>query len=156
MLTYKAASPEQHEEFLQLMRVDAADYLDYSLKLMRLTWQEFAELTRTVGQVYAIYQDERLVGFYWIEERGRILHLHGLFVKHPFQGKGIGTQVLNMLADKYASSMETIELGVHDSNPGARSLYEKLEFKTVKRLAEVGFSVMQKPLSEKGRERESA
>jgi ribosomal protein S18 acetylase RimI-like enzyme len=149
MLTYKVASAPQHEEFLQLMRVDAADYLEYSLRLMRLTWQEFADLTRTVGQIYAIYQDENLVGFYWIEERGRILHLHGLFVKDSYQNQGIGTQVLNMLAGKYASSMEAIELGIHDSNPGARSLYEKLGFKIVKRLADLGFSVMQKPLSKK-------
>jgi ribosomal protein S18 acetylase RimI-like enzyme len=147
MLTYKAASASQHEEFLQLMRVDAADYLEYSLRLMRLTWQEFVNLARTVGQVYAIYQGENLVGFYWIEERGKIVHLHGLFVKDAYQGQGIGTQVLKMLAGKYASSLEAIELGVHDSNPGARSLYEKLGFKTVKHLPDLGFTVMQKPLA---------
>jgi len=38
------------------------------------------------GQVY--YEDNKLVGLYWIEERERILHPHGLVLKEQFQGNG--------------------------------------------------------------------
>ncbi|MCX5801303.1 MAG: hypothetical protein NTX17_07960 [Candidatus Eisenbacteria bacterium] len=74
MLTYQPASPEQAEEFLQLLRIDAADYLERTAQLMQMTWSQFAELVKTVGRVCGVYQDGALVGFYWIEERGKVVH----------------------------------------------------------------------------------
>jgi ribosomal protein S18 acetylase RimI-like enzyme len=51
-----------------------------------------------------------------------------------------------MLADAYKDSMDAIELGVHQSNAGARRLYEKLGFITVKQREDLGFQIMQKQL----------
>lgn len=149
MLTYKPATSEQYDEFFQLMRDEAADYLEHTMNLMRMTLEHAKHLFKTVGKVYGIYQDNRLVGFYWIEERERILHLHGLVLRGDFQRKGIGTKVLNMLEAEYRSRMEAIELGVHQSNEGVKSLYEKLGYRTVRHLSELGFYIMQKPLQEK-------
>ena len=82
---------------------------------MQMSMDEFNHLLRTVGTLCAIY-DKQLAGFYWIEERENVLHLHALLLKRQFQGKGIGTQTLNMLVSKYMGTMRTIELGVHESN----------------------------------------
>ena len=147
MLTFEAASAEQCGECMQLMLDEAGSYLQGTLKLMQMSMDEFNHVLRTVGTLYAIYDDEQLAGFYWIEEREKVLHLHALLLKPQFQGKGFGTQVLSMLASKYKGTMTAIELGVHESNEGARRLYERNGFDTVKQLEDLKFRIMQKPLS---------
>ena len=147
MLTYEPAKLEHYEEFLQLMRDQAADYLECTLEIMEMTREQFSQIFRTVGRVYGIYEGSQLVGFYWIEERGQELHLHGLVLKEQFQGRGSGTQILRKLEAEYRDSMEVIELGVHESNERARTLYERLGYETVRVLDDLGFRVMQKRLS---------
>jgi ribosomal protein S18 acetylase RimI-like enzyme len=147
MLTFEAASAEHYGECMQLMLDEAGGYLQGTLKLMQISMDEFNHLLRTVGTLHAIFDDKQLAGFYWIEEREKVLHLHALLLKQQFQGKGIGTQTLNMLASKYEGTMTTIELGVHDSNEAAIRLYERKGFNTVKRLNDLKFRIMQKDLS---------
>jgi ribosomal protein S18 acetylase RimI-like enzyme len=149
MLTYNLAPVEQYDELFQLMETDSSDYLQDSLKIMQITRAQFAHLFKTVGEIYAIYQDEHLAGFYWIEERGNTVHLHGLILKPSFQGQGIGTQVLQMLIDHYQGRMNIIELGVHKSNVRARSLYLRLGFVVVDFRDELGYFIMQKNLASK-------
>lgn len=148
MITYERAKVEQYEEFMQLMWSHAADYLESTMRLMEMTYQQFNHLFRKVGQVYGVYEDGQCVGFYWIEERENVLYLHGLVLKELFQGKGIGSQVLRMLETKYRGSMDSIELGVHKSNVKARAFYVRLGYETVKFLDDLGFYIMQKHLSE--------
>lgn len=147
MLTYQRASAEQVETFLHLLRLDATDYLDRTMELMHMTWPQFTHLVKTAGHVYAIYHEGQVVGFYWIEERDRIVHLHGLVINRAYQGQGIGTEVLTGLARQYADRMDAIELGVHESNTRARALYERLGYRMTKHLADLGFYILQRPLS---------
>jgi hypothetical protein len=56
MLTYELVQVEQYEECLQLMRNEADDYLERTMELMQMTWEEFAHLFKTLGQVYGIYR----------------------------------------------------------------------------------------------------
>jgi len=149
MLNLTPATPEQYDEFFQLMQDEAADYLEHTLNLMQMSSDQFKRLFQTVGKIYGIYQDGQLAGFYWIEERERTLHLHGLVLRQAFQRKGIGTEVLHRLEAEYRSRMDAIELGVHQSNEGAKSLYEKLGYRTVDYRSELGFIIMQKSLQEK-------
>lgn len=148
MLTYQPILPKQYDELFQLMQDEAADYLEHTLHLIQMTTEQFKQLFQTVGEIYGIYQNERLAGFYWIEERERTLHLHALILRREFQRKGIGTQALQNLEREYRSRVDTIELGVHQSNEGAKSLYEKLGYRTVNQLSELGFFIMQKSLQE--------
>jgi ribosomal protein S18 acetylase RimI-like enzyme len=147
MLTFEAASAEQYGECMQLMQEEAGSYLDGTLKLMQMSMDEFNHLLRTVGTLCAVYDDKQLAGFYWIEERDKVLHLHALLLKPSFQGKGIGTQILRTLTSKYKGTKTTMELGVHESNEGAIRLYERNGFNTVKQLEDLKFRIMQKTLS---------
>ncbi len=146
MLTVEPAHPEQYDEFLQLMLEEMADYLESTLELMHISLDQFKHLLKTIGKVYGIYQDGNLAGYYWIEERGNILHLHGLILHEGYRGRGIGSEVLDGLAQHYAGKMEAIELGVHKSNTQARALYERKGYHVVNHLADLGFYIMQCPL----------
>ncbi|WP_322806429.1 GNAT family N-acetyltransferase [Thermanaerothrix sp.] len=147
-LTFQLAKDEQIDEFLELMRQEAADYVHPTLEKLGWSWEEFTQRARGVGWVYCVYRDEKKVGAYWIEERERVVHLHGIVIAPSYQGQGIGTQVLKHLINKYRGRMDAIELGVHASNVRAKALYERLGFRTVKVLPEVGFYILQYPLKE--------
>jgi ribosomal protein S18 acetylase RimI-like enzyme len=70
-----------------------------------------------------------------------------LILKAKFQGQGIGTSVLTMLAESYASKMNIIELGVYQANSGAIKLYEKMGYKITRSLDNLHFYIMQKSLT---------
>ena len=146
MLKFKSANAEQYDVFLQLIWDDGQEYWADTMRIMQLTWEEYAQIFRTRGEVSAIYQDENLAGFYWIEERVDTLHLHGLILKNEFQGRGIGTAILSILAERYTNKMDKIELGVYQSNTGAIRFYEKMGFQITRSLSDLPFYIMQKPL----------
>ncbi len=147
MLTYNLATPEQREAFLPLLCAEMSDYLERTFQLMEMNWDQFVELYQSKGQVFAVFQDNMLAGYYWIEVREEILHLHGIVILPDFRGLGIGTQVLRKLTTDYASRVKAIELGVQDDNFRAKSLYEREGFQTIKLLPDLKFAIMQKPLS---------
>jgi ribosomal protein S18 acetylase RimI-like enzyme len=147
MLSYLPASPEQYDQFLQMMWDDGHEYMENTLHIMQMTWDEYAQTFRTRGEVRAIYQDVELAGFYWIEERGDTLHLHGLILKADFQGQGIGTAVLKMLAETSTGKLDKIELGVYQANSGAIQLYEKMGYQITRSLDDLHFYIMHKNLN---------
>lgn len=147
MPIYRLAASEQFHDFFQLMVAKSGDYLDSALSLMETDRARFAQLFRTVGQVYGIYQEDAWVGFYWVEVRDALLHLHGLILRPEFQGKGIGKQVLADLEAEYEDRVEAMELGVHRSNEHALALYERAGFRIVKVLEELSFLILQKPVA---------
>ncbi|HZD55717.1 MAG TPA: GNAT family N-acetyltransferase, partial [Anaerolineales bacterium] len=125
MITYRLASEEQYDEFLALMRRQTDTDYERVLEVLGMSWEEFAGSFRTLGQVYGIYEDDDLAGFYWMELRGEALHLHGLILDEGFQGRGIGTRVLGNLAAEYRDQARYIELGVDQTNTKAKALYER-------------------------------
>jgi ribosomal protein S18 acetylase RimI-like enzyme len=147
MLTYSPPTPEQYDEFLQMMWDDGQAYWENTMRIMQMTWEEYTQIFRTRGEMKAIYLDDNLAGFYWIEEREDTLHLHGLILKTIFQRQGIGTAVLTMLAEKYTGKLGKIELGVYQTNSGAIRLYEKMGFQITRSLDDLRFYIMQKPLT---------
>jgi ribosomal protein S18 acetylase RimI-like enzyme len=144
MLEYSSPTPEQYNLFLQLMRDDGQEYMERAMSRMNMTWEEFSQIFLTRGEVVSIYQDSNLSGFYWIEERGDALHLHGLFLMPAFQGRGIGTSVLNMLEKKFSGKVGKIELGVYQENPKAIRLYKRFGYQVTKTLDDLHFFIIQK------------
>jgi ribosomal protein S18 acetylase RimI-like enzyme len=138
---------------MRLIHADAGDYLEHAMKLMRMDWKKFEHLFRTVGEVRGIYDDREVAGFYWIEHREEVLHIHGLILKDKYQDQGIGTEVLEMLEARFRGDAKVLELAVHDSNARAKQLYARLGFQTVRRLEDEGFDIMQKEIgAAQGRE----
>ena len=146
MLIYKQATGADYDEFMKLVRADAGKYLEHAMKLMEMDWKKFEHLFRTVGEVCGIYKEGRLAGFYWIEHRDDVLHIHGLILKDEFQDHGIGSEVLRVLEERCSRSADRMELAVHDSNPRAKQLYKRLGYRTVRRLEDEGFDIMQKEI----------
>ena len=146
MITYATPSAEQYEQFLQIMWDDGQEYWENTLRLMQMTWEQFAHIFHTCGKVHAIYKDGQLAGFYWTEHREDTLHLHGLILKPEFRGQGIGTTVLNRLSDDCHGRLDRIELGVYQDNAGAIRLYKRMGFEIIRNLEDLHFYVLQKAL----------
>ncbi len=147
MVTYAAPTDDQYGQFLQMMWEDGQEFWENTMRIMQLTWEQYAQIFRTRGEVQAIYQGGQLAGFYWTELRDGTLHLHGIILKPEFQGKGIGTSVLNMLSECYSGKAACIELGVYQANAGAIRLYQRMGFNIMRSLDELHFYIMQKPLT---------
>jgi ribosomal protein S18 acetylase RimI-like enzyme len=68
------------------------------------------------------------------EERAgdRTAVLIAAFVAQALRGRGIGTELMRRAEETVCSrGFTTIVLGVEDSNPGARRLYERLGYEVV-------------------------
>jgi len=70
-----------------------------------------------------------------------------LFVKEAFRGRGMRTEALCELESHFSESMAAIELGIHESKCRAKKLHERLGYKTVESLEELGFEEIRKRLS---------
>ena len=138
------ATPDERGSLLGLMREHMADRLERTLQLMGLTPDQFAELYRTRGEVRTIKHRGAVAGYYWIEKRDRELHLHAIFVLPEHRGLGIGSAVMQDLEREFEAQVDHIELGVHEGNEGAKSLYLRQGFVVEKTLPEFGFVIMRK------------
>ncbi len=147
MVSLEPSTEEEMAGFLELTRQETSAYLDRTLKLMGATWDEYGRLFRSMGRVFSIREGGAVAGFCWVEERGRVLHLHGFILKKSFQGRGIGGQVLGDLEHRFAGRVDTIELGVHKSNEGALRLYVRSGFRTAERKDDLGFLILRKDLA---------
>jgi ribosomal protein S18 acetylase RimI-like enzyme len=147
MLSYRLASDEEIDKFMAGLKEEEGEYLEKTLAQMDSNWEEFSQMAKTIGSVWQVDREGVGVGFYWIEERGKVVHLHGILIKPEEQGKGIGTEILQRLEDEYLGKMEAIELGVHQSNQRAKQLYERLGFREIRYQADLGYYILQLSLS---------
>jgi len=136
-----------YNKLFDLMMQETGSYLRYTMKMMNLSEQEFRDIFRTTGKIYTIYYFCSFAGFFWIEKRDRIIHLHCIVIVSNYRRKGIANQVMYWIEKKYRNCAETIELGVYHSNTNAINLYKNLNYKIVYRLREYDFDIMQKKLS---------
>ena len=140
------ATDQEYADHFKLMEEQTQSYLPEVLELMDLSPQAYAELFRARGEVYTVREADQAAGFYWIELRGRELHLHGIILKPDFQGHGLGSWILNKLERDYSEQADCIELGVHNSNEGAYRLYKRLGYQVVDERPELDFLIMRKAL----------
>jgi ribosomal protein S18 acetylase RimI-like enzyme len=78
-------------------------------------------------QVRIITLDGTDIGWLQSTELDDALFLAQLFVETSFQGRGVGTQVMNGLIGEATRAYRAVTLGVVKSNPALR-LYERLGF----------------------------
>jgi len=140
------ATQSERAALLTLMRNELAGRFDQITRLMGLTWPQFEALYESRGDVRTLKCSGARVGYCWIEQRGRELHLHALFVLPEHRGRGVGSAALRGLEEEFLGSVDVIEVGVEQDNSRAKSLYERCGFQVTRVLPELGFEIMRKRL----------
>jgi len=130
--------------FLEAFRTQLGDSQEEALAHLGLTWDELAALFTSVGELRAIDADGEVAGFVWIELRDRELHIHAVILHPVFRGRGIGREVFSELQREYSDTINTIELGVQESNQRAIGFYEHIGFSSMERATAPGFRIMTK------------
>jgi GNAT superfamily N-acetyltransferase len=113
------ATADERDNLLGLMREHMADRLERTLQLMGLTLDQFTELYRTRGEVRTIRHRGTVAGYYWIEKRGRDLHLHAIFVLPEHRGLGIGSAAMQDLERELACISHRLSAASPDTSAPA-------------------------------------
>ncbi len=93
-------------------------------------WQKIFEKST---YIVTAYSQNTLVGFGRIMEDGVMCMFYDICVHPEFQGKGIGTRIMEMLIDKVKDKgYVSIGLFAWEENPPNISFYEKFGFEKVK------------------------
>ncbi len=154
MLTYTTPEIDEFDRLFDLMRAEASEYLEDSLWSIGMTVSAFRAKFKSVGEVVEVLSDGDPAGFYWVEARDNILHLHGLILKSEYQGRGLGRQIMQAIEKIHSEGISAIELGVYHGNAAARKLYDRMGYRVVKSLDDVYFDIMRKTLSHRSTEKE--
>jgi ribosomal protein S18 acetylase RimI-like enzyme len=79
----------------------------------------------------AIVVDGKRAGVVRIVEHDKVIDLEQIEILPEFQGKGIGTAVVQSLIDRAIRTGKVVDLSVFVANTGARRLYERLGFSLI-------------------------
>jgi len=141
---HRPATQDELPGFFELMVNQTAHYLKDALKTLDITVEQFEIYFRSVGQVWAVEIAGQVAGFYWIELRAEVLHIHALILRPEFQGQGIGTSILRLIEQCRPDGVTHLEVGVHNSNTRAQALCGKCGFALTRKRPEVGFAIYSK------------
>jgi ribosomal protein S18 acetylase RimI-like enzyme len=107
------------------------------LELVKIVYPEyFKSKTATLGNYYGIYKDEQLVAV--TGERMQMIDFIEVsaVITHPdYLGKGYAKQLVAHTANTILNQNKTAFLHVYEKNFGAIKLYEKLGFKTRRKIS---------------------
>lgn len=143
-ITHRPAEEIEYPTFLRMIYEHTTDYLEPSLVLLGMDQAEFEYLFRTRGRVEAILLHGIEAGFYWVEERGDTLHIHGLFIRPELQKQGIARRILTDIEREAQPAIRRFEVGVHRDNQRAKGVYEAAGYSVVRDLPDFDFYVMEK------------
>lgn len=145
-MEYRAPTAEERDELLQMILDQLGGQSESTLAFLGLPRERLAQVYRTTGEVRVVQDDGADVGYVWIEERDRTLHVHAIILRPSARGRGIGTRVLQALRAEFSSRVDEFELGVQDANTAAIRFYERAGFRRVSTETAPGFSIMRLPL----------
>jgi ribosomal protein S18 acetylase RimI-like enzyme len=148
MIDTRLATPEERAKLLAFMRDDLADDIDSLMQVLGITWPEFERVYASRGEVRAVTSDAGPVGYYWMEQRGRELHHHAILVLPEYRGRGVVTMAMRALEEEFRGKADVFELGVRESNEGARSPHRREGFVVTSTRREIGFVVMHKQIGD--------
>lgn len=96
----------------------------YQLKIIKpqdLTFNDNEEY-------YKIVYDKQEIGFIGLKIYADEIYIYRFLIDEKFRGKGIGTEVLNLIIDRARYENKDISLDVFEKNE-AKKLYERVGFK---------------------------
>ena len=81
-----------------------------------------------IGMVRILNEDL----IYWGKQKEKAKYVHSLVIREEFNGKGIGTKVLDIIANNAKNdNSKYLRLDADSKNPKLCSFYEKMGFKNV-------------------------
>lgn len=125
-ITYQQAQPEDIPKIFSLNHSLICQYEDLtSINLPSvLNWVQ-RKLESSIGEYTRILLDGEVAGYYHFAPCGEKMELDDLYILPPFQGQGIGVQVVKRCL---AKSDVPVFLYVFSANTGAAALYRRLGF----------------------------
>ncbi|MDD5792974.1 MAG: GNAT family N-acetyltransferase [Erysipelotrichaceae bacterium] len=81
-------------------------------------------------EYWAIYYQDKKAGYYHLSESDDMMELDDLYILKEYQGKGLGTAIINGIIKKHS----TIFLYVFKKNKRAIALYERIGFRITRDL----------------------
>jgi len=139
-LKYRPLTPTDHDtvrELIYSLYREDPDGSPVNDEKIRATFVEFAAHPEK-GTVLVIEQDDHIVGYavlvyFWSNESGgNIVNIDELYVVKEHRGQGIGTAFIRHLVETKHNGAVALELQVTPGNTGARKLYERIGFQTVR------------------------
>ncbi len=126
ILRYEKARQSDVETLFALNKqiIDQYEDVDSLAYDKVLSWVR-RKLESCIGEYTRILVDGALAGFYHLTDEGAYMELDDFYVLDGFRGRGIGTQVLEMLLGK---AEKDVMLYVFNQNTGAIRLYERMGF----------------------------
>ena len=117
----------------EIIKKHIKDMIDMSAQLHGDYWTEehyLSELNRKWDLSYALTENNELLGFMIVSDKGEAHHLHRIVIKKEVAGKGYGKILLDKLSeDAKNNHKKSITLKVHPTNSTAIKVYEKYGYK---------------------------
>ena len=128
MVSYRPATEHDAEFLYDLLKATMREYVE-ALWGWDEAWQRAHFLEHlNLARSQIVVLDGIDIGVITIEERLHEVFLSQIYVLPAYQGRGIGTSLIEaVLCDAFACGLP-VALRVLKSNPGARRLYRRLGF----------------------------
>lgn len=132
-LEIKRLNINQSEELANLLMDSKQKYSQYFIPFS-FDLETISEvLSKTIkDQIYGIYVEDNLVGFYMLRgfDEGYSVPSYGVWISEKYSNKGLSTFTLqHAISVCKLNSIKKIMLKVHPDNITAKHIYEKYGFK---------------------------
>ena len=92
-------------------------------------WQRILDMSNYIAY---IKENDRIIAFGRVLEDGMMCMFYDICVHREYQGRGIGSLIMNHLIEKIKNNhYYSIGLFIEDDNPTATEFYKRFGFKTV-------------------------
>lgn len=136
-ITYKSAAATDIDKIFELNKELIRKYeTNLSLDFEKIYSWVKRKIENNIQSYQCIYFGGNKVGYFYLHNEGEKLELDDFFVFDEFQGRGIGTKVLEHTASIAAEKNKAIFLYVFAKNYGAINLYLRNGYKIVEKIAD--------------------
>lgn len=126
-LNLRVATPEDYGFLFQLQRSTMKDYVQQTWGWDETWQQEYFQQHFNPASCQIINSRGEDIGVLSVESGSEEILLHNIQLIPEYQGKGIGTSLINSILEEARQSGRQVALQVLKVNP-ARRLYERLGF----------------------------
>lgn len=134
-ITFKNATSNDVERIFQLNSKLINDYeisINFDFE-KALNWVR-RKIENNIEKYQCVYYEDIKVGYFFLHDEGDKLELDDLFIFEEFQGKGIGTKVLEYVDLVAKEKNKDVFLYVFVKNQGAVNLYLRNGFEVIENI----------------------